>query len=244
MAGGTDVGRRRKANQDSIFFDSKLKIGIVADGIGGRPGGDVASSILVGGLREFFVASGKIATNELGIFLSSKINELNRSIIEQGVASAEFEGMGTTLNTIVFSSGKMFLAHVGDSRTYLFTDECLFQITVDHNVQTFVDRGMMDTQAVQKGVKGSALMRAVGLTDYVEIDIYEKAVKPGELYLTASDGLFDMISDDAIYRTLLRHSKRPGAFPNDDLIKDLIGQANEAGGRDNITILASKVVAV
>ena len=189
-------------------------------------------------MREVFLGAGQLPESEIGTFLSSQIVDINRTIIEQGRQSEKFDGMGTTLNCVVFVQGKIFIAHVGDSRTYLLTKGHLFQLTIDHNVETFIKRGLIPKNGVHKGVKGSALMRAIGLVEEVEIDIYDKKLAQGEIYLTASDGLFDMINDQSIASII---SKNLGSGL-DKTVQALIHAANEAGGRDNITVLLSKVI--
>ena len=137
MVGATDVGRRRKANQDSLFYDAAQGIGIVADGIGGRSGGEVASSMAVNGLRKAFLDVDMIRHEEIHPFLTSSIDRINQSLLDKGAQDSSLYGMGTTLNCLMFVGDKLHLAHIGDSRTYLYSKRHLFQLTLDHNVKTF-----------------------------------------------------------------------------------------------------------
>lgn len=236
MTGATDIGRRRKNNQDSIFYDEVQGLGIVADGIGGRKGGEVASSMVVNGLRKAFQAADNIKKEEISSFLVNQIDRANLSVVERGRREAEVHGMGTTLNCIVFNNGKIHIAHVGDSRTYLYYKKHVYQLTLDHSVGNFLERGWLPKSAVAPGAKEGALVRAIGLTDRCDVDLYEMKLKPGQLFITCSDGLSGMISDRQMAKLISEHI---GDWHN--LSKVLIDAANAAGGRDNITVVLSQV---
>lgn len=236
MAGATDIGLKRKANQDSIFYDEPHGLGIVADGIGGRRGGEVASSIAVNSLRKLFLDSDLIKYGEISSFLAGTIDRINLDIIARGQLEPEIAGMGTTLNCLLFVADKVHIAHVGDSRTYLFQNDHLFQLTLDHNVQMFAERGWLKPGQIAPNAKQEALVRALGLAPGCETDVYEMALRPGQLFLTCSDGLSGMISDQEIADILRKYRKR-----FDDLPRKLIEAANAGGGRDNITVLVSEV---
>lgn len=236
MTGATDTGRRRKANQDSIFFDEPGGIAIVADGIGGRSGGEIASSLAVNSLRKAFVGSDRIHFDEIPSFLASSIQSVNREIYEKSQSEPGLKGMGTTLNCIVFSGSRAFIAHIGDSRTYIYQKGNLFQLTLDHNVENFLARGMITPQLLQPGAKPEALVRALGLSMRCDPEIYEIDFKPGQIFLTCSDGLSSMVSDKEICKIILENES---FF--DDLPRTLINKANQKGGRDNITVLMTRI---
>ncbi len=236
MIGATDVGRRRKSNQDSLYYDELSNFGIVADGIGGRKGGEIASSIAVNGLRKAFMNSDRIRHEEVGPFLTSAVDKMNSEILERGRKEQEILGMGTTLNCLMFVGEKLHIAHVGDSRTYLYYKKHLFQLTLDHSVGNFLERGWLPKSAVQPGAKEGALVRALGLGERIDVDIYEIALKPGQLFLTCSDGLTGMVEDRRIAQIITENLDQFESLP-----KLLIDAANAAGGRDNITVLLSHV---
>ena len=236
MAGATDIGRRRKGNQDSIFYDESHGIGIVADGIGGRKGGEVASSIAVNSLKKCFLASDLIRHGEMNSFIVTSIDRVNNDIIARGVAEPEIAGMGTTLNCLAFVGEKLYIAHVGDSRTYLYQDKNLFQLTIDHNVGIFAARGWLSPGQIAPGAKDEALVKALGLSPVCDVDIYEVDLRPGQIFITCSDGLSGMVSDRGIADIVSRHRGKV-----DELPRKLIDAANEGGGRDNITVLVSEV---
>ncbi len=236
MVGATDIGKRRKNNQDSIFYDELASFGIVADGIGGRSGGEVASSMAVNGLRKAFIASDKIRHEEVAPFLITAVDRMNSEILERGRKEAEINGMGTTLNCLMFVGDRLYLAHVGDSRTYMFYRNHIFQLTIDHSVGNFLERGWLPRSAIQPGAKDGALVRALGLSDRCEVDLYEIPLIPGQIFITCSDGLSGMVDDKGIAQLVQDNLEN-----FDDLPKILIAAANAAGGKDNITVLVSQV---
>ena len=236
MVGATDIGRRRKTNQDSIFFDEPAGLGIVADGIGGRKGGEIASSIAVNGLRKAFMNSDRIRHEEIKPFLITAIDQINREIIDRGTIETEVAGMGTTINCAMFVGDKLHLAHIGDSRTYMYYEKHLFLLTLDHNVANFVERGWLPRANIQAGARDSALVRAIGLTHQCEVDLYEVKLRKGQIFLTCSDGLTGMVEDKAIAKII---SENLNNF--NDLPQILIDEANKNGGKDNITVLLSQV---
>ena len=236
MAGATDIGRKRKANQDSIFYDEAQGLGVVADGIGGRRGGEVASSIAVNSMKRVFQSSDTIRHGEVNSFLVRAVDELNQDILTRGQLETEIAGMGTTMNCLVFVGDRLHLAHVGDSRTYMYYAGHIFQLTIDHNVGTFAAKGWLNPDQVQPGAKDEALVKALGLGPNCEADIYEVALKPGQLFITCSDGLSGMIADNEIASIVRKNYSKFDAIP-----QLLIAAANAAGGRDNITVLLSEV---
>jgi protein phosphatase len=236
MTGATDIGRKRKANQDSIFYDETQGLGIVADGIGGRKGGEIASSIAVNSMKRAFMGVDVIRHGEVNGFLVGAIDELNSDIIMRGQVEPEFAGMGTTVNCLVFVGDRLHLAHVGDSRTYLYYNGHLFQLTIDHNVSTFSAKGWLKPEQVVPGARDEALVKALGLHANCEADIYEVALMPGQIFLTCSDGLSGMISDQEIATIIRKNYSKFDAIP-----QTLIAAANHAGGRDNITVLLTEV---
>ena len=236
MAGATDIGLKRKGNQDSIFYDEPHGLGIVADGIGGRRGGEVASSIAVSSIKRIFMESDQVRYGEINSFLASTVERINQDILARGQSEPAISGMGTTLNCILFVGNKLHIAHVGDSRSYLYQDGQFFQLTLDHNVETFTERGWIKQSQVAANAKPEALVRALGLTPGVEVDVYEIDLVPGQIFLTCSDGLTGMVSDKEICEIIKRYRNR-----FDDLPQKLIEAALAGGGRDNITVLVSEV---
>lgn len=236
MAGSTDVGRVRKYNQDSLFYHEGLRVGVVADGIGGRKGGDVASKIAVNGVKNEILKSDCIRHSEIKNFLISTVDKINASIIEEGINKPHVQGMGTTAECLMFVGDKLYVAHIGDSRTYLYYKQNFFQLTIDHNVETFLKHGWMTRDEVAAGAKKGALTRALGLSTKCEVDLYSIDLLPGQIFITCSDGLYGMVEDRHILKIIDKYSNRIGELP-----KVLINEANRKGGKDNITVLVAAV---
>jgi serine/threonine protein phosphatase PrpC len=236
MYGSTNVGRVRKENQDAIYFDEIMNFGVVADGIGGRAGGKEASAIAVRGLRRAVVESEMIRHDQADSFLVNALDAVNSEIIKVGREDVSKTGMGTTVNAVMFFADKAHIVHVGDSRTYLYDRGHLFQLTIDHNVKTLLRRGQIEQSDVLPRVSKDALVRALGLSEQFDPDIYTLQVRTGQILLTCSDGLYSMVEDRKILHLLNKHAHKPNELP-----KHLIDAANQGGGRDNITVLLSIV---
>ena len=162
--GATDIGKVRKVNQDSFNFNNESRFLVVCDGIGGRKSGDVASKMVTDGLGSSFAKIKNINASEIPNFLSSAVDVVNKNVFAKGGTSSELEGMATTLNAIDFSDQKAHIAHLGDSRTYLYYKNNLWQLTFDHNVKNYVEKGWLSKEALQKNSKPDALVRAIGLS--------------------------------------------------------------------------------
>ena len=238
MYGSTDVGRVRKNNQDDLYFNASQGMVIVADGIGGRKGGEVASALAVDGMRKAFLECESLRHEEISPFLASSVDKVNQTIMSRGKAEIEIQGMGTTLNCLLFVGDKVYIAHLGDSRTYLYYKGSMWQLTLDHSVEVYIGRGWLPKEAVAAAAKPTALVRSLGLSEQCEVDIYEKVIKPGEVYMTCSDGLTGMVGDKRICSLIKENGHRLEAVP-----KLLVAEANRKGGRDNITVVLSEVVA-
>lgn len=237
MFGASDVGRVRKANQDSFYFNDQLGIAVVADGIGGRKGGEVASALAVEGMKKAFLEIDTLRHEDVTPFMTASADTINQTILTRGNQQQEIRGLGTTMNCLLFVGENLYLSHIGDSRTYLYFKSHLWQLTLDHNIDVYVKRGWLPPAAVESNAKSGALVRAMGLSLQCEIDIYEKEVKPGEIYITCSDGLSGMVSDQKILSIINENRHRVEALP-----KILIAEANRNGGRDNITVVVSEVL--
>ncbi len=238
MSGCSDVGRKRKNNQDSMYFDSVQGLVVVADGIGGKKGGEIASRIAVEGIRSDFLKTDCIRHEEIPVFLTNAVDRVNKDILHYTDQHPDKKGMGTTLNCLMFVSDTLYLAHLGDSRTYLFYKDNLWQLTLDHNVQTFLKRGWLNRDSVGNNPKESALVRSLGIPGGVEPDIYQLKIRPDEIFITCSDGLYGMVPDEAILSIVSKYSANISG-----LAKILVAEANKNGGQDNVTVVVSKVCA-
>jgi protein phosphatase len=244
--GLTDVGRVRDHNEDAIGSDADLGIVVLADGMGGHRGGEVASAITVNTVLETLadrlksINSGAI-DEETGyhpqsIAVHEAVIEANEAVFASSSENAQYQGMGTTVVVLLFHDQHMTVAHVGDSRLYRYRDGVLEQMTRDHSLmQELVDRGFYTDDQARNSTNKNLVTRAIGVDPTVEIDILEDAVQADDIYLLCSDGLTDMLEDDVIRNTINDNS--------DDLEKiasELIRQSNESGGNDNISAILAR----
>ncbi|HEY2215951.1 MAG TPA: Stp1/IreP family PP2C-type Ser/Thr phosphatase, partial [Solirubrobacteraceae bacterium] len=218
-------GRQRRANEDSHLARSPLFV--VADGMGGAQAGEVASRIAIEsfqpGLQD--AAAPELALAELTQQANARIHELSHSHAEQA-------GMGTTLTAVYVGPREVSIAHVGDSRAYRLRDGVLERLTEDHSlVDELLRQGRLTPQEALEHPQRSVITRALGPEGVVEVDTRSYSARGGDVYLLCSDGLTTMLPEERLAE-LLR------AYPSlHDAGEALIAAANEAGGRDNITVV-------
>jgi protein phosphatase len=222
---GTDTGRQRRANEDSMLALAPLFV--VADGMGGAQAGEVASRIAVEtfqrGLQD--PAEPEIGLAALAHVANSRIHELSHSHAEQA-------GMGTTLTAIYVGESEVSVAHVGDSRAYRLRDGELLRLTEDHSlVDELLRQGRLTPEEAVEHPQRSVITRALGPEGAVQVDTRSYPARGGDVYLLCSDGLTTMLPEDRLAAVLLAHKGLRDAG------EALIAAANEAGGRDNITVL-------
>lgn len=240
MFGETSVGVVRKSNQDSIFYDERVQAGVVADGIGGRKGGDVASGIVVQEFARFMQGrKARMSAAQVPELYAALLEDINAKIFSFGERYREMSGLGTTATAIQFIGQQVFIPHCGDSRAYLFTRDHLFQLTIDHNVASAVHHGWLDPSVVPQNTKQSVLIRGVGLARSIEIDVYRLPLAAQQIFLLCSDGLSDMVDDRKIWHILRNNERTTHHLPS-----LLIEEACARGGRDNVTVLICEVASV
>jgi len=248
--GGTDVGMKRRLNEDVFLIDEDAGLYLVADGMGGHAAGDVASRLAARAIQEQFRASGP---QEDGTWPESwnpaRSSTANRLVdaIQAGhdrVMGAvkgddSLEGMGTTVVAAAHppESGRLIVGHVGDSRAYLLREGELVSLTVDHSwVSEQVSAGFLTQEAARIHPLKNVVTQALGGSYPPRVDILETAMERDDLYLLCSDGLNTMLTDETIARLL----KGPGSLA--EIGEKLIVAANQAGGNDNITVILLKAV--
>ena len=222
---GTDPGRQRRANEDSLLARSPLFV--VADGMGGAQAGEVASRIAVESFKHGLDDAGEpeLALSALALQANSRIHELSDSNAEQA-------GMGTTLTAVYVGEREVSIAHVGDSRAYCLRDGELLRLTDDHSlVDELVRQGRLTPEEAVEHPQRSVITRALGPETTVEVDTRSFRARPGDVYLLCSDGLTTMVGEPELAAVLLAHSRLSEAG------EALIAAANQAGGRDNITVV-------
>lgn len=233
----TDPGLVRDNNEDSITFDPASNLCILADGMGGYNAGEIASGMATAFIKSemgrWLSQAGKHANaREVGRALEICVENANHSIFNAANSNSQYSGMGTTLVVGVFQGSRLMLGHIGDSRCYRLRDGELKQITKDHSLlQEQIDAGLITPQQALVSINRNLVTRALGVEDAVLLDVNEYQVEVGDIYLMCSDGLSDMISDEAIEAIL------SGSTSLEQSARHLIVAANDSGGRDNISVL-------
>lgn len=219
----TDVGRVREGNEDSYLIQEPL-FG-VADGMGGHLAGDVASQTAVEIITSKTKDQGADPTT-----LGEVLSEANKVIWKKAQNDPSLQGMGTTTTLLLLKDGKAHFAHVGDSRAYMYRDGQLSQVTEDHTlVQRMVNEGRLQPDEAERHPQRSIITRALGVDADVQVDTFSIDVRAGDRFLICSDGLSGMLSNEQIQETLAATGNAQ------DAADQLVEQANEAGGEDNIT---------
>jgi serine/threonine protein phosphatase PrpC len=221
----TDTGRQRRENEDSAM--AQAPVFVVADGMGGARAGEVASQLAVETFEQGLGGSG--SGEEL---LAERVREANRAIYDKAAREPELQGMGTTLTAAYLDDSHLSIAHVGDSRAYLFRDGELKRLTQDHSlVDELVRRGKLTEEQAAEHPQRSIITRALGIEPDVEVDTWSYPVRAGDVLLLCSDGLTSMVPESRMAEIL-------GSAPTlERAAGKLIADANDAGGRDNITVV-------
>ncbi|HEY7836513.1 MAG TPA: Stp1/IreP family PP2C-type Ser/Thr phosphatase [Solirubrobacteraceae bacterium] len=222
---GSDTGRQRRANEDSLWVRSPLFV--VADGMGGAQAGEVASRLAVEAFQGGLPDGG-----EPEAALARLVQAANTRIHELSHANAEQAGMGTTLTAVYVGERDIAIAHVGDSRAYCLRDGELLRLTDDHSlVDELMRQGRLTPEEAVEHPQRSVITRALGIEGAVEVDTRSFKGQAGDVYLVCSDGLTTMVSEEQIAAVL---ASTPSLR---DAGEKLIAEANRAGGRDNITVV-------
>ncbi|MES2940124.1 MAG: Stp1/IreP family PP2C-type Ser/Thr phosphatase [Pseudomonadota bacterium] len=236
----TDPGLARENNEDSVTIDEPTRLGILADGMGGYNAGEIASGMattfIKSELGRWLAQAGRSANaREVRRAMEICVDNANRSIFNAANSNPQYSGMGTTLVLGVFNDGRLMLGHIGDSRCYRLRAGELVQITKDHSLlQEQMDAGLITPEQAATSSNKNLVTRALGVEDAVLLEVNEHRVDPGDLFLMCSDGLSDMVEDDAIGRILSADG------PLEQKVAQLIDAANANGGRDNISVLLAQ----
>jgi len=241
MAGRSDTGRRRDHNEDCIVWDDVHGLALLADGMGGHNAGDVASRMSVETLEEQLLppldapqpppTEGALSGH--AALLRHAVEAANQRVFVAGGHDPARQGMGSTVVALLFYDDRVVVAHVGDSRAYRLHGRELAAITEDHYlVRQLQAEGMMDAEEARLSPYSHVITQAVGVRDTVDVEVNEFDACAGDVYLLCSDGLTDLVPDAAIADTLL------AAQGNwDRAAQHLVDLANQAGGRDNISVV-------
>jgi PPM family protein phosphatase len=238
----TDVGKKRKLNEDAYLVVDGVPLYAVADGMGGHACGEVASKIAVDTLRENLVgetsraARGKITPAALSESMRRAVEEANRRIVVEGAANEEKAGLGTTCSALAIAGKRYVVAQVGDSRVYMRRSGKVTQMTEDHSfVWELYRNGAITYEELEKHPRKNIVTRALGAMESVEVDLFEGDVEEGDRFLVCSDGLSGVIQKERL-EALLNWSGGP-----EEVVALMIENALAAGGHDNITAIVVDV---
>lgn len=232
----SDVGKARDMNQDYYYIsgpEEQIKLFILADGMGGYNGGEIASSLATTSVKNYITNNFyKIEHDKESILnlIKNAIEYANMIVYEKSKENKELEGMGTTLDVCLIYNNRVYIGHVGDSRVYRIRKEFIRKLTVDHSyVEQLVKDGTITKEEAYNHPKKNMLMKALGCTAYVEPDVMVKGFIKDDILLMSSDGLTNMLKDEEIYNIIK---------DNPELASEkLVQRANELGGYDNITVV-------
>jgi len=233
------VGMKRKQNQDSAGMNKELGLFVLADGMGGHKGGEIASSICVEKIIDYFNNNNG---EKESVLLHQSLLQANLAIFERSQIEPELRGMGTTATVLKISKdGLAQIAQVGDSRGYYWNSNGIWQLTQDHSlVQEKLRAGLITRDQTKTDEMKNVITRSVGYESEVKVDFYSFATKPGDCFLLCSDGLSNPVSD-ALMFDILDESVSSG-LPLDEIAKRLIEAANQRGGDDNVTVVLVRVI--
>lgn len=232
----SNVGKKRKSNQDyADYFKSDYDqyLFVLCDGVGGHQAGDVASELTTKYLGKLFKQLNKELTREDASFwIGEAIEEVNTYLYEESLKSRELEGMGTTLVLSLITKEFVLIAHVGDSRAYVFNQGHLIQKTEDHSlVNELVRSGEITEEQGNLHPQRNVVTQSIGVTSDVRYELTELPLDEVESLMLCSDGLTNMVSHEDLVDFFQK------AEDVEQLADSLINAANDAGGRDNITII-------
>lgn len=231
----TDIGKAREQNQDYYYItpdDESPKLYILADGMGGYKGGEVASNLATNAVREYVKNHFKVENTkeELLELVRSSMIYANEVVFEKSKKIQELEGMGTTLEVCLIYNNKAYIGHIGDSRIYRIRKETMRRLTKDHSyVEQLVEEKKITREEANNHPKKNMLTKALGCTPFVEPDIRARNVEKNDIFIMCTDGLTNMVSEEEICDTVIKNPEKAA--------EELVKQANNFGGYDNITVV-------
>ena len=233
----TDRGLQRPQNEDVCTADTARHTYLVADGMGGVAGGEVASRLFLSAVDETFTPGKPPAESAGRTLVKAAFSQANEKILAHAAATPAHKGLGCTAELLLLCRDGIILGHVGDSRTYCYHAGRLEQLTIDHSmVQEQVDLGILTRHQARHSKFRNVLTRAVGIADRLIIDISSRKIQTGDIYLLCTDGLHGMVDDREILSILAFDA------PLGLKAEMLINIANDAGGKDNISVTLLEIL--
>ena len=235
----SDVGQRRKVNEDAAgYFESKNNIPLmmVCDGIGGHNAGEIASAMALTSIGQAWEKTEFNDIEEVYQWLIQKITEANEAIFTRSAQYEDLYGMGTTVVVASIIGNQLMIANVGDSRAYVLRNFQLKQLTEDQSlVNALLKSGEITPEEAENHPNKNIVTQSLGVTSSVEIDFVRMTIKNEDTLILCSDGLSDMLSLEEI-RNVMNHYSDV-----EQQVEKAVQEANEAGGRDNITVAIAKI---
>ncbi len=242
--GKTDIGKVRSVNQDSFLIDETRRLYVVADGMGGHAGGEIASSLSIEVISKYLSAQLPTLTQKssedehqmqvICQILATAINNASTAIYEKALENPGLKGMGTTVTLLIILGNRACFAHVGDSRLYLLRSGFIYQLTNDHSlVSEQVRAGVISEEEAETHQLKNVITRSVGYQEEEDVDTGFLTLQADDSFLLCSDGLYGKINDIELANFLSK--------PDDNNLGNIINLANERGGEDNITGIFVKV---
>ena len=230
----SDIGMIREMNQDNYFIsdpNDEIKLFIVADGMGGYKGGEVASALAIESAKSYiknnFDETNKEKEKILEL-IKNAIEYANMVVYERSKEVEELNGMGTTMDVVIIQSGRLYIGHVGDSRVYRLRKDFFRRLTTDHSyVEQLVKQGNITKEEAYNHPKKNMLTKALGCTAFVEPDVMVKGFQKDDILLMCTDGLTNMVREEKICEIIKENPE--------SACEVLVNKANENGGQDNIT---------
>ena len=233
----TDTGKAREMNQDFYYVSKEnnngMRLCILADGMGGYKGGEIASSLATSAAKLYVEEKFKYidpTVENIQDLIKKAMEYANEVICEKAKTNEELEQMGTTLEICIMYGNKVYIGHIGDSRIYRIRKNIIRRITTDHSyVETLVKDGTITREEAFYHPRKNMLMKALGCADNIEPDITAKGFLPGDIILMCSDGLTNMLQEEEIYNIIRNDIET--------CCDRLVQKANELGGYDNISVI-------
>lgn len=232
----TDIGRVRKVNQDAVkteVISDNLAWSVVCDGMGGQAGGDIASNIAVIMISKFLSdnLSELKTSDEIKSVIYEAVSSANQAIYLKSEKDKNLKNMGTTVIVCVVSMNKLYVAHMGDSRAYLISDDEITQITTDHSmVQEMLDNGKLTIEEARNHPQKNIITRALGVSPEIKLEYNTLDIKKGNIILSCTDGLTNTVEEQDIYNICKKCNNK------EEAVGKLISKGNKNGGNDNITV--------
>ena len=235
----SDVGKVREINEDFFYVSDSLdeiQIYMLADGMGGYKGGEIASKLAIQSAKNYIESNFKQIEKDKDSIIQlvgSSMEYANMIVYEKSKENKELEGMGTTLDICLIYNNKVFIGHVGDSRVYRIRKEFMRKLTQDHSyVQKLVKDGTITKEEAVHHPQKNMLMKALGCNAFVEPDVMVKGFLKDDILIMNSDGLTNLVSQEEIFKEAKKDIEQAP--------KELVKLANENGGYDNITVIVIK----